>query len=392
MQIEHNTFNMHNYIQRDAEEFLILNLKTFPAIVILGPRQCGKSTLAKTMLQSNNTFLYLDLQNYMDLAKLNDLNLFFKSNADSVVCIDEVQLKPDLFAFLRSEIDSDRRNGRFILLGSASQQLIQKTSESLAGRAGLISLTPFTYFELKKTEGFSLQKHWFRGGFPDSYLAETGEMSALWLENYIKTYIERDIPQLGIQIPALQMRRFLMMLGHWHGQTLNLSKIGESLGVSHTTIRRYLDLLEQTFIIRTVPVYEPNLKKRLVKSPKLYFRDSGLLHHLLGITDFNQLLAHPVLGASWEGYVIENLLTHFKGYAAYFYRSASGHEVDLVLENNTDKFAIECKTSSDPSPTKGFWKAIEAIMPSKSYIVIPAENNYKLTENVLVTSMDQISL
>ena len=383
---------MHEYIHRSKEDFLLLNLRTFPAVVILGSRQCGKSTLAKQVSGSLEKFLYLDLQNYTDVARLADLNLFFKSNAEMTICIDEVQLMPDLFSFLRSEIDSNRRNGRFILLGSASRDLIQKTSETLAGRVGLIYLTPFTYDELADRPSFSVQKHWFRGGYPDSYLAETDEISSLWRENFIKTYIERDIPQLGIQIPSLQFRRFLAMLSHWHGQTLNLSKIGESLGISHTTVRRYIDLLEQTFVVRTLPVYGTNQKKRLVKSPKFYFRDSGLLHQLLNIQDFNYLLSHQVIGASWEGYVIENILARFPDYAASFFRSASGDEVDLVLENHEKRIVVECKVSSAPDPSKGFWRAIEAVKPNTAFIVIPTEADYQLTENVRVVGLNKLNI
>ncbi len=383
---------MHDYIHRNKEDFLLLNLQTFPAVVILGSRQCGKSTLAKQVSGSLKEFLYLDLQNYTDVARLADLNLFFKSNADRTICIDEVQLMPDLFSFLRSEIDSNRRNGRFILLGSASRDLIQKTSETLAGRVGLIYLTPFTFDELADMPGFSVQKHWFRGGYPDSYLSITDETSSLWRENFIKTYIERDIPQLGIQIPSLQFRRFLAMLSHWHGQVLNLSKIGESLGISHTTVRRYIDLLEQTFVVRTLPVYETNQKKRLVKSPKFYFRDSGLLHQLHSIQDFNNLLSHQVIGASWEGYVIENILARYPDYAASFYRSASGEEVDIVLENHEMRIVVECKVSSAPDPSKGFWRAIDAVKPNMSFIVIPTKADYQLAENVRVVGLNKLNI
>ncbi|MEI6751599.1 MAG: ATP-binding protein [Paludibacter sp.] len=381
---------MHDFIEREMEDFIRMNLRTFPAVVVLGSRQCGKSTLIKKIAATLEKFLYLDLQNYSDLNKLSDMNLFFKSNVDATICLDEVQMLPHLFSFLRSEIDTNRRNGRFILLGSASQQLIQQTSESLAGRVGHVSLTPFTFFELSHTVGFSLQKHWFQGGYPDSYLSENEVTSALWRENYIRTYIERDIPQLGIQLPALQLRRLLSMLCHWHGQVLNLSKIGESLGVSHTTIRRYIDLLEQTFIVRTLMVYEPNLKKRLIKSPKILVRDSGLLHQLLSISGFNQLMGHPVFGSSWEGYVIENLITKFSDYSAYFYRSSSGDEMDLVLEKGSERIAVECKASSSPVLTKGFWNAVNAIQPSITYIVVPINTRYEIKENIWVVGIGNI--
>jgi len=381
---------MHEFIHRDVEDFLLMNLQTFPAIVLLGPRQCGKSTLIKKMSTNFASFLYLDLQNYEDLNKLTDLNIFFKSNKDVTICLDEVQLIPELFSFLRSEIDTDRKNGRFILLGSASEQLIQKSSESLAGRVGLIILTPFTFYELSGIIGFNIQSHWFRGGYPDSYLAGNDNISNLWRLNFIRTYIERDIPQLGIQIPALQLRRLLTMLCHTHGQIINLSKLGESMGTSHTTIRRYVDLLEQTFIIRTLLPLETNIKKRLVKSPKVFVRDSGVLHQLLGILDFNQLLGNPILGSSWEGYVIENIIAKLDDYTPFFYRTASGDEMDLVLENGMKRIAIECKVSSAPTLTKGFWNAIEAIKPDKTFIIVPIDTCYEIKKNIWVTGLEKL--
>lgn len=310
------------YIERNIESYIKLNLKSFPAVILLGTRQCGKSTLIKKISSEFKSFIYLDLQNYEDLNKLRDLNLFFLANKNSTICLDEVQQLSELFSYLRSEIDRDRINGKFILLGSVSQQLIQKTAESLAGRAGLVTLTPFTFFELYKIDEFEIAKHWFRCGYSDSYLATDSEISKLWLDNYIRTFIERDLPQLGIQIPPLQLRRLLMMLSHIHGQIINLSKLGESLGTSHTTIRKYIDLLEQTFVVKILLPYEVNIKKRLVKSPKIYLRDSGLLHRMLSIDDYNTLLGHPIAGSSWEGYVIENLITEMKDYSPFFYRSA----------------------------------------------------------------------
>lgn len=378
------------YIERAIESFIRLNLQSFPSVAILGSRQCGKSTLIKKMSASFESFQYLDLQNYQDLSKLADLNLYFSTNRNSIICLDEVQLIPELFSFLRSEIDSNRRNGRFILLGSASQTLIQKSSETLAGRVGMVTLTPFIYFELNQLPGFELNKHWIRGGYPDSYLAETDDISKLWLENYIRTYIERDIPQLGIQIPALQLRRLLMMLCHTHGQLTNLSRLGESLGTSHTTIRKYIDLFEQTFIVRTLLPYEPNVKKRMIKSPKVYIRDSGILHKLLEISNFNQLLGNPIAGASWEGYVIENLTAHFRDYQPYFYRTANGDEMDLVLEKGDIRIAVECKISSAPALTKGFWNSIDVIKPHKTLIVIPIDTCYEIKKDVWVTGLNGI--
>ena len=235
---------MHKLIDRNIESFVNENLNVFPVVTILGPRQCGKSTLVKMLYQNSVNYLYLDLQNLDDLNKLREPMLFFQANQDVTICLDEIQLVPELFSVLRSEIDRNRRPGRFILLGSASQELIQKTSESLAGRVGLIELTPFTIEEVKRNPNFVLNKFWHRGGYPDSYLASSDQGSVLWRENFLRTYVERDIPQLGFKIPALQLRRLLTMCAHNQGQLLNSSRLGESLGVTYQTVRRYIDLME----------------------------------------------------------------------------------------------------------------------------------------------------
>jgi uncharacterized protein len=268
VQIENHIFKMHEIIPRKIESFVLKNLSVFPAVALLGPRQCGKSTLARILSPGIPEFLYLDLQDPADFNKLSDPNLFFKSNENATICLDEIQWVPELFSVLRSVIDRNRKPGRFILLGSASRNLIRQTSESLAGRIGIIELSPFTWDELNYLPEFELHKFWLRRGFSDSYLSNTDEDSKLWLQNFIRTFIERDIPQLGFKIPAMQMRRLLSMCAHNQGQLLNLSKLGESLSVTHPTVRHYIDLLEQTFLLRTLPPYTISVKKRLVKSPK----------------------------------------------------------------------------------------------------------------------------
>ncbi len=378
---------MHKLIGRNLESFVKENISLFPAVAILGPRQCGKSTLVKMLYQNSDAWLYLDLQNLDDLNKLREPMLFFQANQDVTICLDEIQLVPELFSVLRSEIDRNRRPGRFILLGSASQDLIQKTSESLAGRVGLIELTPFTIEEVAQNANFALNTFWLRGGYPDSYLASTDQGSVLWRENFLRTYVERDIPQLGFQIPALQLRRLLTMCAHNQGQLFNSSKLGESLGVTYQTIRRYIDLMEQTFIIRSLPPFEKNIKKRLVKSPKIYVRDSGLLHRLLQVDDFNSLMGNPVFGSSWEGFVIENIVASLKDCRFSFYRSATGDELDLLIERGTRTIAVECKASSAPQVTKGFWRAIETTKPDKTYIVAPVSASYPLKSDVEVCGL-----
>lgn len=375
---------MQKYIVRYVETIIHQYFDIFPVVAILGPRQCGKSTLIKKMAETWGNTLFLDLQNQDDLNKLEQPTLFFSNNSTQRICLDEIQLVPELFSVLRSEVDQNRKNGRFVLLGSASRELVQKTSESLAGRIGFINLTPFMINELQDQPNFSTEKYWLRGGFPESYLATNDENSNIWRENFIRTFVERDIPQLGFQIPALQLRRFLTMCAHNQGQILNSSKLGDAMGLTHPTIRRYVDLLEQTFILRTLPAYETNVKKRLIKSPKLYIRDCGLLHRLLSIDTFNALLGHPVIGNSWEGMVIENILSNVKDWSYYFYRSSNGDEIDLILEKGEKRIAIECKASTAPKLTKGFWNGLEVVKPQKSFVISPVRDVYFIKENVMV--------
>ena len=380
---------MHDFIQRKVETTISDYLKIFPVVAILGPRQCGKSTLVKKLAENWGDSVYLDLQNDADLSKLNQPAYFFQSNDDKIICLDEIQLVPQLFSILRSVVDKNRQNGKFILLGSASRDLIQQTSESLAGRIGMVYLSPFTNNELDNLKGFNLNRFWLRGGFPDSYLAENDAFSAIWREKFIKTFIERDIPQLGFQIPALQLKRLLMMCAHNQGQLLNYSRLGESLGLTHPTIKRYVDLLEQTFILRTVLPYETNVKKRLVKSPKVYVRDSGLLHQLLVIPDFNSLLGNPVFGSSWEGLVVENIIVNRPDWNYYFYRTSSGDELDLILEKGNQRIVIECKASTAPKLTKGFWRALEVVKPQQAFVIILTQVSYEIAPNVRVCGLDE---
>ena len=379
---------MQDYIQRVLLHQLKKYLTVFPAVAILGPRQCGKSTLIKSLDQHFDGLLYLDMQKESDLNKLSEPEIFFASNADKIICLDKIQLVPKLFSVLRSAIDSNRINGKFILLGSASQELLQHTSESLAGRIGMLHLSPFLINELNYLESFNLHKFWLRGGFPNSYLADNDENSAIWLENYVRTYIERDIPQLGFQIPALQLRRLLTMCAHNQGQQLNLSKLAESLGLTHPTIRRYIDLLEQTFIVRTIPPFEINIKKRLVKSPKVFVRDSGILHQLLAIPNFNSLLGNPVFGSSWEGMVIENIIVNMPSWDYFFYLTATGDEIDLLLKKGNQVIAIECKASDAPKVTKGFYRSLEVVKPNRTYIIAPTNDTYQLQENITVIGLE----
>jgi len=381
---------MHDYIPRFQQPNVLSGLVDFPAIAILGPRQCGKSTLARQIVAEFDEAVYLDLERPSDLRKLHDPELFLSSHESALVCLDEIQRAPELFGVLRSVIDRRRRPGQFLILGSASPELIRQGSQSLAGRLAFFELTPFVLNELRNEQGFAqdgLTRQWLRGGFPDSYLSRSDEASVLWRENFVRTFLERDIPQLGLGIPAESLRRLWTMLAHLHGQLLNSSRLGESLGVSHTTVRSYIDLLSQTFMVRVLPPLEANLKKRLVKSPKVFLRDTGILHSLLQIDDTDELMSHPVYGASWEGFVIENVLAVTPRWTASFFRTSNGAELDLVLSRGRQRLAIECKASSAPRVTRGFWNSLEALGIDEAWIVAPVSEPYAIRKGVTVTPL-----
>jgi predicted AAA+ superfamily ATPase len=378
---------MHNYIKRHLEDKIVAALRANPAVALLGPRQCGKSTLARKLAERLPRFLYLDLESDADLNKLGQPELFFQHNADRLVCLDEIQRLPHLFPVLRSILDRQEKNGQLLLLGSASPDLINRSSESLAGRVAYLELTPFLASEAMMPGDGADKKFWLRGGYPRSFLAASESASSAWRENFIRTFLEKDIPQLGIRVPAARLKRLWQMCAHFHGQLLNLSKLGDSLGLSYHTIQNYIDLLEQTFIFRVLRPYHANVKKRLVKSPKLYFRDSGLWHALSGIRSFNDLMGHPMFGASWEGMGVENILAGFPGWDGYFYRTASGTEIDLVLEKGQRKAAIEFKASAAPAVSDGFWRALQELGIDEAYVVAPVPEPYALRQNVRVLSI-----
>lgn len=385
---------MHGYLRRDLEPILTERLHDFPAVALLGPRQCGKTTLARRLVETWDDAVYLDLERPSDRRKLQQPELYFESqrarHGVRLFCLDEIQLVPELFSVLRSLIDEDGRNGQFLLLGSASRELIRQTSESLAGRIVFLELTPLVGRELDIGDRPGLGRYWLRGGFPRSVLARSDAASLVWRESFVRTFLEQDIPLLGFGIPAESLRRLWRMLAHLHGQQLNASRLGESLGVSHTTIRSYIDLLAQTFMIRRLEPYIANVKKRLVKSPRVYVRDSGILHALLEIATDDELLGHPVLGASWEGLVIENAIQALPDWNASFYRTRQGAELDLVLARGRSSIAIECKASAAPTVTRGFWKAIEDVQPQQVYVVAPVNQGYPLREGVEVMPLDAL--
>lgn len=380
---------MKNYIPRQITATIERKLKNTPVVAILGPRQCGKTTLAKQIISSLNKSVYLDLERRADLNKLRDPDAFFELNKDQLICLDEIQRIPELFPEMRSSIDRQDRAGQFLILGSASPELIQQSSESLAGRISFVELTPFLFQEIasQKVNSELLRSLWLKGGFPRSYLAEDEIESWEWRQDFIRTFLQKDIPQLGINIPARRLERFWTMCAHVHGQLLNRSKLGNSLGVSHHTINSYIDLLDQTFLLRVLEPYYANLKKRLIKSPKIYLRDTGLLHALLDIRHHNDLLGHPTYGSSWEGFVIENILSVLTDWKSFFYRSASGDEIDLLLEKGRQRIAIEIKVSTSPEVTTGFWRALDDLNVDQAMIIAPVESPYPYKNGVQVVPL-----
>ena len=359
------------------------------AIVLLGPRQVGKTTLAQTLADGRES-VYLDLEAPSDLVKLNDPEFYFAQNSENLIIIDEVQRKPDLFPVIRSQIDKNRRAGRrtgqFLLLGSASNELLQQSSESLAGRVSYQELFPLM---LPEVGADHLNDLWLRGGFPDAYL--DADDSFAWRLDFIKTYLERDIPALGLRIPAETLRRFWTMLAHHQGQMFNASQIGGSLGVKGQTASRYLDIMVDLMLVRRLSPWHGNVGKRLIKSPKIYVRDSGIHHALLGLQTTDALLGHPTLGASWEGFVIENLIAAAPiGAEAYFYRTRAGAEIDLLLAINDDLWAIEIKRNLAPTVSKGFYTACGDLAPTKKWIVYPGKEVYPLKDTITVTPLDHL--
>ncbi|MAE70890.1 MAG: ATPase [Gemmatimonadetes bacterium] len=334
---------MQTYIARSMEARLSAALASFPAVALIGPRQCGKSTLAREFEKHRENALFLDLESPADLARLDDAEYYLAQHAHELVCIDEVQRSPELFTILRVLIDRARHPGRFLLLGSASPELLRQSSESLAGRIAYLELSPFHYDEVAPET--PLSELWGRGGFPDSLLAERDEMSSDWREQFIRTFLERDLPGFGYSLPGVSMRRFWTMLAHYHGQALNYSKLGQSMDVSDATIRRWLRALEQTFMVRLLPPLEVNTKKRLVKSPKMYIRDTGIVHRLLDLRTWDELMGHPIVGASWEGFVVETVANLVPDAGLSFYRTSSGAEIDLIIERRGRRVGIECKLS-----------------------------------------------
>ena len=379
-------------IERNLQRVVQQRLRQYPAVALLGPRQVGKTTLAKTIAAQYPRAMLLDLERESDRAAVERPELFFAAHRDRLVVLDEVQLVPQLFAALRPEIDADRRAGRFLMLGSASGELLRQSGESLAGRVSYLELTPLLAAELG-SDLAGLQSRWLRGGFPMSYLAIDDEASYIWRQDFIRTFLHRDLPDMGLRVPAETMRRFWQMLAHLQGQMFNASQLGLSLGgASHTTTARYLDTLVDTMMVRRLPPHLPNIGKRLVKTPKVYLRDSGLLHAMLGLASVRDLQGHAIAGASWEGFVVEQVAARLPPDAQLsFYRTAAGAEVDLVIEHRTQKVAVEIKFSSAPKPTKGFWQALDDLKVTRAFVVAPVSRRYPLAAGVDVLPVQELA-
>lgn len=371
------------YITKIEEQFDIHSV-----CAILGPRQCGKTTLSKIFTKNlaKHEVQKFDLENPTDLARLDNPMLAL-SDLKGLVVIDEIQRKPELFPIIRVIVD--KSNLKFLILGSASKELLKQSSETLAGRIGYIELNPFALFEAGEIKNL-----WIRGGFPKSYLATSDKSSNLWRNSYIRTYLEQDIPNLGFSIPAKNIHRFWMMLSNYHSQIFNASEIGRSLSISDHTVKKYLDILEGTFMIRTLQPWYENINKRQVKSPKVYFRDSGIFHSMLGITCNNELRSSPKLGASWEGFALEEVIRNLDAprQDCYFWATHAGAELDLMIMKNGKRIGIEFKYTDSPKITSSIKIAIEDLKLSNVIIVYPGDMKFKIADNIEVIGLKNFQL
>ncbi|HMJ60700.1 MAG TPA: ATP-binding protein [Bryobacteraceae bacterium] len=386
-------------IIRQVHDRLKALLSRFPSVALLGPRQVGKTTLAEQVADElGHKAVYVDLELPSDRAKLSDPELYFAAHEKQLVILDEIHRAPGIFQTLRSIIDRRRRKGQrtqqFLFLGSASIDLLKQSAESLAGRIAYLELTPFLISEIDGAEQHgAADRLWVRGGFPDSYLAPDDAGSFDWRLAFIQTYLERDLPALGPRLPTETVRRFWQMLAHSQGQMLNAARLAAGLGVSGQTVARYLDTLVDLLLVRRLQPWTANASKRLVRSPKVYVRDTGVAHALLNIPDQETLLGHPVAGPSWEGFVIENLIAAAPaGAKPWFYRTAEGAEIDLLLELGAGgRWAIEVKRSlSNPAPSKGFHLASDDVKATRRLVVYPGKEPYRIDAKTEVTPLDRL--
>ncbi|MBN1133304.1 MAG: ATP-binding protein [Bacteroidales bacterium] len=376
-------------IERKLTDRFFSYLKHFPVVGIVGPRQVGKTTFIKlNMERFPRPAVYLDLESPEDYNKLQDPELYLGHEEDNIVVLDEIQRKPDLFPVIRSLVDKKRIPGRFIILGSASPDLIRDSSESLAGRIAYLELNPLDLVEIDNRQ--SIDRLWLKGGFPDALLQDVDEISISWMRNFIRTYIERDLPMLGLAAPVQTTERLWSMLAHLNGTTINYSQIAGSLGVSSNTVKSYIQFFEHSFLIRMMQPYFVNIRKRLVKSPKLYFRDTGILHHMLRIFSQNDLYGHPGSGHSWESFVIQQIINNLpETVDTWFFRTQDGSELDLIITKGVKILAgIEIKHSNVPGLTRGNTLAINTLQINKNFIITPSTDDYPLREQVRVCNLE----
>jgi len=374
-------------IERYQKPHIEKLLANFPAVAIVGPRQCGKSTLAREIVAKHPNSILLDLENPDDRARLSEPTLYLSQFSDSLVCLDEVQFMPDIFNVLRSLIDHSGRDGQFLLLGSASPELLRQSAETLAGRIAYVELSPFSIREIDTANEDSTQLLWLRGGFPRSFLAKDEEVSSIWRKNFIRTFLERDLSLFGVNVPPENMRRLWMMYAHLHGQPLNLSALGSSLGVSHTTVRSHTDLLAGTFMLRMVEPLHQNIEKRIRKAPKVYLADSGILHALLDIESMDDLLSHPVAGFSWEGFVLQHILASLPEWKVTHITTSNQSEIDFILSKGQRKVAVECKLSRSPKLSRGFHTLMTDLKISTGFVVCPINDSFPLSESTIAIGL-----
>lgn len=380
-------------INRLKENEIHRSMKQFPVVAIVGPRQCGKTTMAKNQyLKKNAAAYYFDLESPADKSKFKDPEFFLSSLDAKTIIIDEVQRLPELFELLRSLVDKNKKAGKFLLLGSASPHLIKGVSESLAGRIAYVDVSPFNLLEVYKKQS-DINKHWFRGGFPDAWLSKNDVEAMAWMNQFFRTFVERDLNTLfGVTFSAELMFKLWKMLGHFHGSIWNAQNFAKGLDVSSVTVNRYLDYLEGAFMLRKLPAYFSSAKQRIVKSPKIYIRDSGLVHYLSDIHSSKELLFNPNVGNAWEGYVIEQIIELLPyTIKPYYYRTQDGSEMDLVLVKGLNPIAcLEIKTSNNPTLSRGYYESIADLKCNKGFVITPYQQvTYQLNENITVCGLHE---
>ncbi|MCL2834861.1 MAG: ATP-binding protein [Treponema sp.] len=375
------------YYRRFSELSLIESIDNYPVTVVIGPRQCGKSTMVKQYINERKNSVYLDLERPSDIRKLDNAEWFLGSLKGQLVCIDEIQRKPELFPLIRSLVDEWDQPGCFLILGSASRDLLRQSSESLAGRISYIRLTPFLWNEIQKNH--SMEHYFSAGGFPRSILAAKEDTSYKWREDFILTFLERDLLQWKNFTPAA-MGRLWRMLAHINGQTVNYSELASSMGISSISVKEYIDLLASTYMVEVIQPWFSNFGKRLVKAPKIYIADSGITAALLGIHSFEELCGHPVIGAVWEQIVLTNLRGWFPDAEICYYRTTNGAETDFIINITGNIYAIECKVSLDPVLSKGNYLAFDDIAPKNTFIVTPAQDSWPLKPGIDVVSLNEL--